>query len=92
MSTGSLHREDGVPSADIGTPSPHGGLELGRYLGTDHLFMSDMLTPEERDIRALVSTFVDGPRSRAGLIAGLRAAAGGVAARPPSGQPLLGAG
>jgi glutaryl-CoA dehydrogenase len=59
MSTGSPHRGDDVPSADIGTPGPQGGPELGRYLGTDHFFMSDMLTPEERDIRARVSTFVD---------------------------------
>jgi glutaryl-CoA dehydrogenase len=56
MSTGSQHQEDDVPAVGIG---PQGGPALGRYLGTDHFFMSDMLTPEERDIRAQVSTFVD---------------------------------
>jgi glutaryl-CoA dehydrogenase len=59
MSTDTLHPGDDVSSADLGTPMPQDGLELGRYQGTDYFFMSDMLTPDERDIRARVSSFVD---------------------------------
>jgi glutaryl-CoA dehydrogenase len=43
----------------MGMLRPPVGPELGRYQGTDYFFMSDMLTAEERDIRARVSTFVD---------------------------------
>jgi glutaryl-CoA dehydrogenase len=59
MSTGSQHQEDDIPAVGIETPGPQGGPALGRYLGTDHFFMSDMLSPGERDIRAQVSAFVD---------------------------------
>ena len=59
MPTGSLRPEDDRAPADRATPIPQGGLELGRYLGTDYFFMSDMLDAEELDIRARVSTFLD---------------------------------
>jgi glutaryl-CoA dehydrogenase len=59
MSIGNLPTEHVVPPADKSTAGPRGGLELGRYQGTDYFFMSDMLTAEERDVGALVSSFVD---------------------------------
>jgi glutaryl-CoA dehydrogenase len=59
MSTGTLPPEDGLPSDDIMTRSSQQSLELGRYQGTDYFFMSDLLSAEERDVRAQVSSFVD---------------------------------
>jgi glutaryl-CoA dehydrogenase len=59
MSTDTLPPERDVPPDDIVAPSPQMSTELGRYQGTDYFFMSDMLSAEERAMRAQVSTFVD---------------------------------
>jgi glutaryl-CoA dehydrogenase len=59
MSTDTLPPERVVPPEDVVTPSPQMSLELGRYQGTDYFFMSDMLSAEDRAVRARVSTFVD---------------------------------
>ncbi len=48
-----------VPPDDVVAPGPPTGPALGRYLGTDYFAMSDMLTEEERAVRAQVSAFVD---------------------------------